>query len=256
MQRIKATLLVVFLTVSVSTAGATGIVRTDTQVAESSPKEIDSCTTINESGTYVLSEDISMEDLEIIDPGVVACIHVTASDVVIDGQGHTILGDMVPESAINVSAGGARLSNVTVENLGITEMYGNPAIRYEGVDGGSVSNVTITGSTGVLLADSSEIAVRDSDIDGLHSFAPTNDIIGYGVSVTSTTTDTVIAGNTFTGVYTGAAVNLHGAVNTTIANNQIRGCAECLQGDYGIDPTSPPMTPGPSRSPGRPGPPW
>ncbi|MFC7046014.1 right-handed parallel beta-helix repeat-containing protein [Halobacteriaceae archaeon GCM10025711] len=87
---------------------------------------IDSCTTISEPGTYDLTGDISNESAT-------TCLHVTASDVVIDGNGHTVHGTHA-EDELRTSAGieiddgpagvdadeSTTVSNVTVRDVRVT----------------------------------------------------------------------------------------------------------------------------------------
>ena len=79
-------------------------------VAAAPPTQVDSCTTINESGTYVLSGDITN--------GTSArCLEIQANDVVLDGQGHTVAAGEVAAVAVNASG---PLANVTVQDVRVT----------------------------------------------------------------------------------------------------------------------------------------
>jgi PGF-CTERM protein len=91
---------------------------------------IDSCTTIDTPGRYVLTADVSAS-------GGGDCIVVTASDVTVDGAGHTVSGD------------------------------GDHGIFVDGSATGTVSNVTVTRvktvgwSIGVFLLDATRSRVTD-----------------------------------------------------------------------------------------------
>ena len=216
----------ILLVVSVSTVGILAIAGTEATAAESAPTEIDSCTTISEPGRYAITRNLTPEIYELEGT---ACIEVAASDVVIDGHGHRVLGNYVDQSAVRVSADDRRLSNVTVKNINVgTLAYLTTAIRYEGVDGGAVSNVNATaGSEGVNLINASNIIVRESAFEGTRIFSATTAPVGDGVTVWNTS-GTVIMANTFRGFMAyGEAIRVGGrSTNTTIASNHVRGCAE------------------------------
>jgi PGF-CTERM protein len=127
---------------------------------------IDSCTVIDESGTYVLTEDISAHG---------TCIEITASDVTLDGQGHTIENDnqsaAVRNVAIHANGTDGRLSNVTVTDVTLEAWawngFGNVgrAVIIEDVDDGNVSHAQINGSDrGIELVNASDSTVAHNDL--------------------------------------------------------------------------------------------
>ena len=83
-----------------------------TGVVSAESVEITECTTIDQQGTYVLTEDI-----EGATPSAIACIKIQSSNVTLDGQGHTITN---PGYGIDVQADFAnpeRLENVVIRDL-------------------------------------------------------------------------------------------------------------------------------------------
>ena len=126
------------------------------EAAGNSSTELSGCTTITTSGTYVLAGDV--------DAGATSpCIEVVADDVVIDGQGYTIEGSGGLFGVLVYDSGG-RLSNVTVEDLTVTEFsYG---VRFVDVDGGGIRQTSVSGER-IQLAYSTGVAVEDATGGGL-----------------------------------------------------------------------------------------
>ena len=96
--------------------------------AAESPTEITNCTTIDESGEYVLAGDIQNESAW-------TCLSVQSSDVTIDGNGHTVDGVDMNGTGI----GGEASENVTVRDVTVTG-FGT------GVATGALGQVTILDS--------------------------------------------------------------------------------------------------------------
>lgn len=235
MKVVTPVIVAALVVLSVSAVGAVG---TEALTAESGPTEIDSCTTINESGEYVITRDLTPQNYEL---GGEPCIQVTASDVVVDGQGHTVL-DGVEYPAVRVNADDRRLSNVTVKNVEVGNLFTlATAIEYEGVDGGAVVNVTVGDADGVSLVDSSDIIVRESSFQGDGSFLGTTDPVGQGVRVVNTS-GAVITANTFKRFTTTPIRIEGGSTGTTVASNRVRGCAECFQNIDDITTNTDPPT--------------
>jgi PKD repeat protein len=110
------------------------------------------CRVIDSPGRYELQRDIR-EARES------ACIDIQSSDVVFDGNGHTIDAVQIRRFTpigIDVSpplGSNATISNVTVENVVITQFTGS-AVRFFETDDGLVRDVTIRdGTLGVFVAD-------------------------------------------------------------------------------------------------------
>lgn len=89
---------------------------------------IDSCTVIDSPGEYVLTKDI-------INSFTPICINITSSNVVLDGEGHTMSGNY-NEIGVYVYNSTTALTNVTVKNL---KMIGwNYGIYYNNTSNGSI----------------------------------------------------------------------------------------------------------------------
>ncbi|WP_227354340.1 right-handed parallel beta-helix repeat-containing protein [Haladaptatus salinisoli] len=85
---------------------------------------ISSCTTIDRPGQYELTRNITNSTTY-------ACIRITASDVTLDGNGHTIDGypQRSVEQGIRVYSSEQQLTNVTVENLTLANWH--TAVSFE-----------------------------------------------------------------------------------------------------------------------------
>lgn len=135
----------------------------DTEASSANATTIESCTEINESGHYELAADLNgTQDGP--------CITITASDVVFDGNGHTIdtLG-----IGVRVKGTGT-LTNVTVSNLriegGLASSTGTRGIEFNNVSDATVANYTFDGGfRGVYVENSSDVIVRDVDATGAES---------------------------------------------------------------------------------------
>ncbi|EMA53156.1 hypothetical protein C450_07577 [Halococcus salifodinae DSM 8989] len=114
---------------------------------------IDSCATIDTSGTYTLTTDLSADGDE--------CIQIVASDVTLDGDGHRITGG---DSGVGVAvAGASTLSGVTVtgvETAGFTR-----GVLFRNVENGTIADITATGATeGITLLDTDQTTVRGNTV--------------------------------------------------------------------------------------------
>jgi hypothetical protein len=123
-------------------------------VAAAAATTVSACGTIDAPGVYVLSNDLSTADG--------SCIVVTASDVVLDGRGHTIT-ETGGGNDTGVSVGGGVLttpSNVTVRNLTVEGWAVGVGGRFAADL--RVENVVVSGGgTGVSLSLVSNATVRD-----------------------------------------------------------------------------------------------
>ena len=90
---------------------------------------IDSCTEITQPGTYEITSDIRNASN---DP----CLEIEASDVTIEGNGHSITSTTAePASAIAASG----LSNLAIRN--VTTLYWGTGVRFVDVTDSEISNV-------------------------------------------------------------------------------------------------------------------
>ena len=137
---------------------------------EASPTEIDSCTTIDEPGQYVLTTDIENSTAA-------ECIDIETSDVHFDGNGHTVAGNLSRATIENASGGAAprtrvgvgvnvrtseRVENVTVTNVTTTNWF--HGVLSENVTDGRTSHVTAnTNGGGIIYDNSSDVVVTRSN---------------------------------------------------------------------------------------------
>jgi parallel beta-helix repeat protein len=131
-------------------ASVLGISLSSSKVAADSI-EITDCTTIDEPGEYVLSDDLSSSTDY--------CLLIYAEDVTIDGQGHTLSGDGTGKGIV-VDADGLTVRNLTVTNFedGIysTDIGGHKTTLED--------SVVTANETGVELTRVSEFDVDNSII--------------------------------------------------------------------------------------------
>ena len=126
----------------------------------------DETASINESGHYVLANDLQGSGE--------TCIEITADDVVLDGQGHAVDGDGT-RSAFGIEATsqsfGDDLTNVTVTDIEVRGWNGSFSygLIFTGASHGEISNVTAVenGGAGIALDDFNDnITVTDSTANG------------------------------------------------------------------------------------------
>lgn len=220
---------------------------------------VSGCQTIDQSGTYVLGNDIT------ISTQYVSCIQITASDVVFDGMGHTIHTTVYNHEGVLVDGSSGGLSNVTVRNLTVSGWEGGIVMRN--VTGGTVTNVVADDTRNSLLFDSGTVAtvtdafVNDSYGAGVYGDSATVTVTGTtitntsspGVDVTNgsttlrnvdiwTTDDGIVADGNLTlrdshvvysgyGVYLGNPTAYQSPVTARIENNTLKGD----DGDYAAD---------------------
>ena len=113
---------------------------------------VDSCTTIDAPGEYVLTTDVASDDAR--------CIEITASDVTFSGGGHTVSGN---GSGYGVVADGSSglLSNVTVTRLVAADW--SRGVFYLGVENGTIADTITRDSTeGVGIRESRRITIRNA----------------------------------------------------------------------------------------------
>jgi PKD repeat protein len=125
------------------------------------PGLINSTGTIDQPGVYTLSADIDLRDENI------TAFEITASDVVLDGNGHEIYGNHTEESAAVYAHGvgsDTPLANVTVKDLGVRDLDGG--IVYLNVDDATVRGTTMTSNGGeiVKLTNTAGATVTDNVI--------------------------------------------------------------------------------------------
>lgn len=124
---------------------------------EQVPTGIDSCTTIDEPGEYVLTKDIEKGGKTAISK---ACITITADDVTFDGGDHRIDGRGVSHTkGVHVRDA----EEVTVENVEVADWHSGLLVT-----GGSatIRNVTtFSNAYGVRLENATGATISDSTIE-------------------------------------------------------------------------------------------
>jgi parallel beta-helix repeat protein len=148
------------------------------------------CRVIDSPGRYELRADI-------VDARALDCIQIRSSDVVFDGNGHTIdaveLNQFTPRGIAVRPERGVTVRNVTVRNVTATEFWGGGVVFFRTEDG-VVSDVTLRDSG--LRVSHSEVTVRDVDVSN------PGDRYDFGVRVlgtgsTATLRDVSVSGARF-----------------------------------------------------------
>jgi len=134
--------------------------------------DINGCTNINSAGSYEVTQDVDKSLTGF-------CFTVTSDDVVIDGNGNTINATTTdPAGAISVQNVASQVSNVTIENLTITNF-----------------------ETGVTVEDSKEVELVDIGT----SSTETSVSVENGTDVT---VEGAIVSDTEKGIYANASDNV------------------------------------------------
>ncbi len=104
-------------------------------IVSAAPVQINGPTVISIPGTYVLGQDISTTQG--------TAIKIQCSNVVLDGNGHTIDGvDANGSFGILVNSNSGLLSGVTIKNVRLNDWY--DGLYFKGVNGGRIESVTAT----------------------------------------------------------------------------------------------------------------
>ena len=141
----RGVLAVAVTALLVVSAVAAGVSLAAVGTASAAPTQVNSCTTIDEAGTYELTTDVADEGEDPSDAQ--PCLRITASDVTLDGNGHTV------ESHAETILAGAdgRLSNVTLRDVSarVTLPVGDTStnVRFN-VSNGTLANVSASGPGG------------------------------------------------------------------------------------------------------------
>ncbi|RMF88827.1 MAG: hypothetical protein D6733_07680, partial [Methanobacteriota archaeon] len=126
------------------------------------PTNISSCTTINQSGVYVLNKSI----INITTVPVwswTGCINIKSSNVILDGQGYTIDGvDASGTYGVFVYNASITLTNVTVKNLVVSDWH--TGILYAKSENGTFVNITATSNfdNGIAISGSSNNMIANN----------------------------------------------------------------------------------------------
>lgn len=156
---------------------------------------LDDCSTIDDSGTYVLDRDVRTS--------AESCFTVTADDVRLLGAGHTVVAGNTTGSAIVVDGA----TGVHIEGFDVVDWWrgvtvvdaADVAVTGVTVQNASADGVRVRDSTGVTLANGSVVAAGGHGVAALESETVTVDGMrlanntGDGVSVRRSTGTTVRA---------------------------------------------------------------
>lgn len=179
-------------------------------------ERIASCGVVDEPGRYTLSDDLRSTDGDV-------CLRVQASNVTIDGNGHTIVGNgsegsigvLVLNGTLENGAGDASVRNVTVRNVTVSgwgtgvqagwfsssdtevrlvdvRLTGNTAagVRLHETDDSVLRDVTVRGNgDGVVLWETygltaTNVTIADNDEIGLYLAQNVGDSVFRGIRVT------------------------------------------------------------------------
>lgn len=158
---------------------AHGTISADASTDSMAQKTVDSCTTIEESGTYVLTDDVENAGGTSISE---SCIEIRADDVTLDGDGHDLggRGESHTDGVAVVDAENVTLRNfevhdwhngIDVENGSVSisdvRSYGNAyGIRLENATDSEVSGNEIVDNLVGIHAVDSEVSLSDNDLTG------------------------------------------------------------------------------------------
>jgi len=171
--------------------------------------QVSSCTNITSSGAYVLTNNI-------LNSGAVACINITASNVIFDSQSFTIDGiDTGGSTGIYVYNPTIILTNVTIKNVKMID-WGN-GLYYRSAQNGSISNSTANSNgNGLFLYASSSNTLQDIQA----SFNTYNGILIH-TSSNNNTVSSIIANNNDNGLFLYASSSKNTLSSITANNNDI-----------------------------------
>ncbi len=161
---------------AVETVGNLGDADEDTD-----QRTIDSCTEIVESGRYELVGDVEGEAVGSAEEGDDACLRITASDVLLDGNDNTVVGagDEETTGVLVASSEEIATENVTIRNLRV-ESWGTGiqiGIEYDHPSDARLENVIVNenGKTGIYVENSG-----GADIEGVEAHRNGGAGIGTG----------------------------------------------------------------------------
>lgn len=191
--------------------------------------ELDSCTTIDTPGRYELTSDVIGERQR------EACFEITASDVILDGNGHLIQGygsrfDDEDETSIRADTTVSEvdeISNLTVRNATITRTR----MQFRGVDGLTLENLNLTDPldddyTGISIGHSSEVSVLNTTvsdyISGVSVYESRNVRVENGTFVDIEAISVAIGGTengTLAKSSIWSSAGVYGSKDVTVVNN-------------------------------------
>jgi parallel beta-helix repeat protein len=166
---------------------------------------------IDTPGKYVLANDVQ---------GSATCIEITADDVVLDGQGHTVEGSAPDNGAVGIKA--ESVTNVTLTDVEVRgwDSSFSRGLLFGFVTDGSIVNVTATANQGGIYLDKFNDGVSVTDSNASQN-------ANHGLFMRDST-DNVVRNNT---VRSNDFVDIqsNAGINNTFENNTLRA-----NGDEGI----------------------
>ena len=164
--------VLVSLAVIVGSVSAGGAIASGDGGTYQQATAIDSCTTIDEPGTYRLTESVENSSAD-------TCIDIQASNVYFDGNGHTVDGNIsrqavldrlppagpAPTEGMGIGVnldGSSAVSNVTITNVSTTDWFYGVLVRN--VESPTVRDVTgTTNGIGILVDSATDARVERSN---------------------------------------------------------------------------------------------
>jgi len=195
------------------------------------PTQISSCTNITAPGEYVVTTGLLS--------GSTACIAITSSNIVLDGQGNSIQGiNAYYHYGIYVYNDSLRLTNVTIRNVYVYSSF--DGIYFWNVDYSSIEDSTVDDSSngyhtaGIYLRSSNHNVIENSAVNN-----PSTSVQNYyGIEISSDSSYNTIQGSTLSGQWNAiimssmyntikdtnfvqnlVALDLYGYNNTIMNNN-------------------------------------
>jgi PGF-pre-PGF domain-containing protein len=185
---------------------------------------IDSCQPINSAGEYVLTVDI-------IDHNG-SCIIISSSDVIFDGNGHTIDGQNLSGTfGVDVSCFECLShTNVTVKNLKVSDW--EKGIYYLNINNGNIiNNTAYSNLEGIELSSSSNNTLIDNTVssnnEGIYLYSSINNLLKNnnvsansenGISLQYSSNNNTINDN-IVNSNSNAGIDLSSSNNNTLARN-------------------------------------
>jgi parallel beta-helix repeat protein len=171
------TLAVALAVLALVAGGGVAMLGAATPGSATAQTTVDSCTTIDEPGTYVLTGDVDNGGNTAISQ---ACFEITADDVTFDGNGHTIdgRGESHTKGVAVVNAENVTVTNfevtdwhegVLVENGSATVQNVNASsnaygIRLVNANASEVANNTVENNLIGIYADGADVTLDGNDL--------------------------------------------------------------------------------------------
>ncbi|RLE39974.1 hypothetical protein DRZ77_03255, partial [Candidatus Woesearchaeota archaeon] len=189
---------------------------------------ISTCSNLNETGaTYYLTADI-------INSSTSYCINISANNVTLDCQGHTIDGDNVADYGIYIKRSVAQTTNITIKNCVVTD-WDTIGVYLNRADKNILTDITLTNpdyNLELIYSDSNNlfnieansgtygIYLSQSDSNSLINISASLNNYGVYLSTSDSNNLTNITANSNTGWGLGMyKSNLNKLVNVTLINS-------------------------------------